>query len=108
MARKNAAWAGVGKMITLGRADIRELAPPPGPGTLLFNPPYGARLGEIEDLKVLYRKIGDSMKQKAAGYTAYLFTGNPQLAKFVGLKASRRIVLFNGPIECRLLRYELY
>jgi putative N6-adenine-specific DNA methylase len=108
MARKNAAWAGVGKLVTLNRGDICELAPPPGPGTLLFNPPYGERLGEIEELKSLYRRIGDAMKQKAAGYTAYLFSGNPQLAKFVGLKASRRIVLFNGPIECRLLRYELY
>jgi putative N6-adenine-specific DNA methylase len=108
MARKNAAWAGVGRLITLNRADIRSLAPPPGPGILLFNPPYGARLGEIEQLKSLYRQIGDAMKQNAAGYTAYLFSGNPQLAKFVGLKASRRIVLFNGPIECRLLRYELY
>jgi putative N6-adenine-specific DNA methylase len=108
MARKNAAWAGVGRLVTLNRADVRSLAPPPGPGILLFNPPYGARLGEIEQLKNLYRQIGDAMKQNAAGYTAYLFSGNPQLAKFVGLKASRRIVLFNGPIECRLLRYELY
>ncbi len=108
IARKNAARAGVENVLTLLHRDIRDLSLPEGPGVLLFNPPYGARLGDIEALKPLYRQIGDAMKQKAKGYTAYLLVGNPELAKFVGLKASRRIVLFNGPIECRLLKYELY
>jgi len=108
IARKNAARAGVENFLTLLHRDIRDLSLPEGPGILLFNPPYGARLGEVEPLKALYRQIGDAMKQHAKGYTAYLLAGNPQLAKFVGLKASRRIVLFNGPIECRLLKYELY
>ncbi|HLG43328.1 MAG TPA: RNA methyltransferase, partial [Planctomycetota bacterium] len=48
------------------------------------------------------------LKQRCKGFTAWIFTGNPDLAKSVGLRASRRIVLFNGPIECRLLRYDLY
>jgi len=108
MAHENARRAGVADLISLGRGVIAELAPPPGPGILIFNPPYGKRLGEEEELKPLYKEIGDTMKQRCKGYTAYLFTGNLELAKSVGLKASRRIVLYNGPIECRLLKYEMY
>jgi putative N6-adenine-specific DNA methylase len=108
MAHENARRAGVADFISLGRGAIGELAPPPGPGILIFNPPYGKRLGEEEELKPLYKEIGDTMKQRCKGYTAYLFTGNLELAKSVGLKASRRIVLYNGPIECRLLKYEMY
>jgi len=108
MARNNSERAGTGRMISFARADIRALQLPEPPGILLFNPPYGARMGEVETLKPFYKEIGDVMKQRCKGYTAYLFTGNPELAKVVGLKASRRIVLFNGPIECRLLKYELY
>ena len=108
VARQNAARAGVAAMITLKQQEMSDFAPPPGPGILLFNPPYGRRLGEEDELKPLYRKIGDIMKQRCTGYTAYLFTGSADLAKCVGLRASRRIVLFNGPIECRLLKYELY
>jgi putative N6-adenine-specific DNA methylase len=108
MANENARRAGVNELISLGRCEISELNPPPGPGILIFNPPYGKRLGEEEELKPLYKEIGDVMKKRCKGYTAYLFTGNLELAKSVGLKASRRIVLYNGPIECRLLKYEMY
>ena len=108
IARQNAARAGVQGLVALAKGDIRTFTPPPGAGVLLFNPPYGRRLSEEEALKPLYKQIGDVMKQRCTGYTAYLFTGSPELAKCVGLKASRRYVLFNGPIECRLLKYELY
>ncbi|UFS71646.1 THUMP domain-containing protein [Geomonas sp. RF6] len=108
MAWENARRAGVADHLELQRLPIAELSPPPGPGVMIFNPPYGKRLGEQEALKPLYKEIGDVMKQRCKGYTAYLFTGNLELAKSVGLRASRRIVLFNGPIECRLLKYELY
>jgi putative N6-adenine-specific DNA methylase len=108
VARQNSGRAGVEAMITLAQRELSDFAPPAGPGTLLFNPPYGKRLGEEEELKPLYRLIGDVMKKRCTGYTAYLLTGSSDLAKCVGLRASRRIVLFNGPIECRLLRYELY
>ena len=108
MANENARRAGVAGKLSLGRGEITELSPPQGPGILIFNPPYGKRLGEEEALKPLYKEIGDVMKKRCKGYTAYLFTGNLELAKCVGLKASRRIVLYNGPIECRLLKYEMY
>jgi 23S rRNA (guanine2445-N2)-methyltransferase / 23S rRNA (guanine2069-N7)-methyltransferase len=77
-------------------------------GVAIVNPPYGERLGEVEELKPLYEAIGDTFKQKLKGWNGFVFTGSPDLAKVVGLKASRRYPLFNGPIECRLLRYELY
>jgi putative N6-adenine-specific DNA methylase len=108
MAKENARRAGVGDVITLSQAPIASLTPPPGPGVLIVNPPYGKRLGDEEALRPLYKEIGDVLKQRCRGYTAYLFTGNLELAKSVGLKATRRIVLFNGPIECRLLKYEMY
>lgn len=107
-ARRNAERAGIAQFVTFGNRDIEEVSPPPPPGIVLCNPPYGVRLGEEETLKPLYRKIGDMLKRRFNGYTAYILTGNAALASCVGLRASRRIVLFNGPIECRLLRYELY
>jgi putative N6-adenine-specific DNA methylase len=108
IARSNSMRADVEDMVTFSPCDIRSFTPPSPPGIILFNPPYGQRLGEEGALKSLYKEIGDVMKQRCKGYTAYLFTGNLELAKYVGLKATRRIVLFNGPIECRLLKYELY
>lgn len=105
---RNANRAEVDQYTTFAKHDISDLAPPEPPGIMIFNPPYGVRLGEMEALKVLYRRIGDVMKQRCKGYTAYLLTGDPELAKCIGLKAARRIVLYNGPIECRLLKYEIY
>ncbi|QXE89529.1 RNA methyltransferase [Geomonas subterranea] len=108
MAVQNAKRAGVLERLVLGRLPMAELEPPPGPGVLILNPPYGKRLGEVEALRPLYKEIGDTLKKRCKGYTAYLFTGNLELAKSVGLKATRRMVLYNGPIECRLLKYEMY
>lgn len=84
------------------------LNPPAASGTLVMNPPYGERLQDRGDLTGLYRSIGDTLKQRWTGWTAWLLTGNPELAKQVGLKATRRVPLYNGPLDCRLLRYELY
>jgi putative N6-adenine-specific DNA methylase len=75
---------------------------------VIINPPYGMRMGAEDDLRELYCQIGDVMKKRCRGWTGYVLTGNLELAKYIGLKASRRFVLFNGPIECRLLKYDLY
>ena len=77
-------------------------------GLVGCNPPYGERLENPEELKTLYRLLGDTFKKKAAGWRGFVFTGNLDLAKEVGLKASQRFQLFNGSIDCRLLTYELY
>jgi putative N6-adenine-specific DNA methylase len=107
-ARKNAMTAGVSHLIDFHVCDFAETAVPPEPGIVIMNPEYGLRLGEIEKLGDTYKRIGDFFKQKCAGYTGYVFTGNPALSKKVGLRTSRRIEFYNGNIECRLLKYELY
>jgi putative N6-adenine-specific DNA methylase len=73
-----------------------------------MNPEYGERLGKAAELEEVYGRIGDFLKQKCQGYKAYVLTGNPELAKKIGLRSSRKMLFFNGPIECRLLEYELY
>jgi putative N6-adenine-specific DNA methylase len=108
LARRNAETSDIGSKIRWSYSDFAKLEPPAGHGTLICNPPYGERIGEEKDLEAFYRKIGDTLKQNWKGWTAWVFTGNLALAKRVGLKPSRRIVLFNGPIECRLLKFELY
>jgi putative N6-adenine-specific DNA methylase len=107
-ARKNAMTAGVSHLIDFGVCDFAETDTPPGAGIIVMNPEYGFRLGEIEKLKKTYERIGDFFKQKCAGYTGYIFTGNPELSKAVGLRTCRRFEFYNANIECRLLKYELY
>lgn len=107
-ARKNAAAAGVGSFIEFSVSDYAATPLPAGGGAIVLNPPYGARMGEIDQLAGLYRGIGDFFKQRGQGFRGYVFTGNLELAKQVGLKAARRIPFFNSGIECRLLEYELY
>lgn len=77
-------------------------------GVVMFNPEYGERLGDEADLEATYARIGDFLKKKCKGYTGYIFTGNLDLAKKIGLKAARRIEFYTGKIDCRLLEYELY
>ena len=108
-AQENAAYAGVEHMIDFQVCDFAETEIPERPrGVIMFNPEYGERLGENDELEVTYKRMGDFMKQKCAGYRGYIFTGNLELAKKVGLKASRRIEFWNGTIDCRLLKYEMY
>jgi len=108
-ARKNAIAAGVASMITFKVCDFAETPVPAGEkGVMLVNPEYGERLGEVEQLELTYARIGDFMKQKCGGYYGYVFTGNPDLAKKIGLKTKRKIEFYNSTIDCRLLEYELY
>lgn len=107
-ARRNAREAGVGEAVKVEARDVRELVLP-GPGAIIVtNPPYGERLGDPAVLGGFYRELGDALKRRASGATAWVLAGNLELAKSIGLRAGRRIVLFNGPIECRLLRFDLY
>src|SRR5271157_5294482 len=107
-AKKNAATAGAGHLIEFAVCDYSETPVPAGTGVVILNPEYGERMGKIKELESVYKGIGDFFKQKCGGYTGYLFTGNLELAKKVGLRAKRRIQFFNSRIECRLLAYELY
>jgi len=108
-AQRNAMTAGVEHLIDFEVCDFADTPiEPAADGIIVMNPEYGMRLGEIKELEVLYARIGDFFKQKCAGYTGYVFTGNPQLGKKVGLRTSRKIPFFNASIECRLLKYDLY
>ncbi len=107
-AKKNAIAAGVADLIEFEICDFKETTIPENGGVMFMNPEYGERLGEIEELEVTYKAIGDFMKNKCRGYNGYIFTGNLDLAKKIGLKAKRRIEFFTGKIDCRLLEYELY
>lgn len=86
--------------------DLRDTASPWGdadPGLVVTNPPYGERLGVEGELGVLYTLLGDVLKRGFPGWSSWVLCGNPVLAKRIGLRAVRRHVLWNGPIECRLL-----
>ncbi|UII32415.1 class I SAM-dependent RNA methyltransferase [Fulvivirga ulvae] len=108
-AQRNAREAGVEHLIEFHTGDFRDIpVPEPNKGVIFINPEYGQRLGEEEKLADIYQEIGDFFKNKAQGYTGYIFTGNMNLAKKIGLRTKRRIEFFNGKIDCRLLEYELY
>ncbi|WP_320170087.1 THUMP domain-containing protein [Maridesulfovibrio sp.] len=107
-ARKNARAAGVEHHIRFDVCDFRDTDIPDGGGIVMMNPEYGERLGNVTKLEKIYAGIGDFLKNKCQGYRGYIFTGNLDLAKFIGLRASRRLVFFNAKIECRLLEYEIF
>ncbi len=107
-AKSNAAAAGIENLIEFGVCDYSETPIPAGGGVVILNPEYGERLGKLKELEKTYEGIGDFFKKKCQGYRGYIFTGNLELAKKVGLRAKRRIPFFNSNIECRLLEYDLY
>ena len=108
-AKKNAVAAGVANLIDFAVVDFADTEIPAGvPGIFYVNPEYGERLGDVKQLEETYSRIGDFMKQSCGGYFGYVFTGNLELAKKIGLKAKRRIEFYTSTIDCRLLEYELY
>ena len=107
-ARQNARTAEVEHLIEFQTCDFRESTVPEGEGVVILNPEYGERMGDAGKLGDIYKGIGDFFKNRCLGYRGYIFTGNLELAKQVGLRTKRRIPFYNGPIECRLLEYELY
>src|ERR1700744_5371161 len=108
IAKKNARTAGVEHLIDFAVCDFEETEVPAEPGIVMFNPEYGERLGVHTKLEITYKRIGDFLKKKCLGYRGYVFTGNPDLAKKIGLRASRKIEFYNGKLDCRLFEYELY
>jgi putative N6-adenine-specific DNA methylase len=77
-------------------------------GTLITNPPYGIRLGKITEVQELYKELGDFIKQKCTGTSAFIYTGEPTLRKYIGLKTTKRIPLANGKLEGVLLQIDSY
>ncbi len=107
-AQRNAETAGVHRLLTFDVCDYSETKVPGDEGIVVLNPEYGVRLNEERRLEPVYQGIGDFFKQSCNGYMGYVFTGNLELGKKVGLKTKSKKIFYNGPIECRLLEYELY
>lgn len=99
--------AGLADHITVERQDLEQQLPEPPAdhGLLVVNPPYGERLGEVNALQSLYARLGELLRRLPEWQMA-LFTGNPELAARTGLKSRKPVTFFNGPIECRLFRYD--
>jgi putative N6-adenine-specific DNA methylase len=108
IAQKNAKTAGVDHLIDFSVCDFADTEVPEDAGIVMFNPEYGERLGVHSKLEATYARMGDFMKKNCLGYRGYIFTGNPDLAKKIGLRPARRIEFYNGKLDCRLLEYELY
>lgn len=105
----NAGIAGVESLITYLQCDFEETPVPEGfAGVVYFNPEYGDRLGVEKELEATYKRMGDFLKKQCKGYTGYIFTGNLELGKKIGLKPKRRIEFYTSKIDCRLFEYELY
>ena len=95
------AWVG------LAVQPLEALEAPDGAGVMITNPPYGVRLGQVNELHELYATLGDTMRRRLLGWDCWIFCGEPALAKKVGLRANARHPLKNGPIDCRLLHYPI-
>ena len=109
VALNNLELAGLAGRVHFERRDIGDAAPgrEGDQGLVVINPPYGERLGADSDLPALYARIGAMLRERFSGWRAALFTGNPDLGKHMGLRARRTHSLFNGPIQCRLLHFEV-
>jgi putative N6-adenine-specific DNA methylase len=107
-ARINAQQCGLADKVKFTQTELSQVEAPADSGVIICNPPYGERLGDAKELGDFYKLLGDVFKQRFKGWTAFVLTGNKELAKRVGLKASRRIPVYNGAIACTLLKYELY
>lgn len=106
-AKENLNAAGLEGVVNLKQVNMLETSAPASGGVLIANPPYGVRLSDQEKLDALYPEMGHVLKQKFAGWRAYILSADPMLAKRIRLAASKRTVLFNGALECRLLEYKM-
>lgn len=106
-ARQNIMEAGFMGRIKVQRNDFFAYYPPEGMGWLILNPPYGQRIRQ-DDLPSFYKQIGDTLKQHYTGFRAGIISQQFNGLRHVGLKPSLRVPVFNGPLECRFVMYELF
>ncbi|MEM6642441.1 MAG: class I SAM-dependent RNA methyltransferase [Bacteroidota bacterium] len=106
LARKSLGKIGLRREVKIKTMDFRGFKPLDKNGTIVTNPPYGERIGE-EILK-FYAEMGDAFKQNFKGFDAWVISSNKKALKQVGLKDTKRIVLFNGKLECEYCKYQLY
>lgn len=106
-AKVNLDVAGLADVITLKQGNVLEIPAPADSGIIVTNPPYGIRIGEQTELAEFYPKLGDWLKNKCAGWNAYILSADMNLPKLIRLNATKRTPLFNGALECRLFEYKV-
>ncbi len=107
IAVQNSFKAGIGRAIKFENCDARELHVPFENGIAITNPPYGERL-RLDDMNAFYKELGDAFKNHFEGYDVWLISSNMEAIKHIRLKTSRKITLFNGSLECKFNKYEMY
>ena len=107
IAKKNLEEAGLLAAVQLSQNDIVNVMPPAESGVMVANPPYGVRIGEEDDLVLLYPKMGEALKRKFAGWNTYFLTNDLNMPKVMRLTPSKRTPLFNGALECRLFEIKM-
>ncbi len=108
MAKENARRAGVDHVVEFKSDSIATYAPPVTKGLLVTNPPYGARLGDEDNLRDVYKDLGYTLKHRFKGWDAWVLSGNKDLILDMHLKATRKVFVYNGPLECRFLKYSMF
>ena len=107
LARANLDELDLADKVSLKQANVFEMPAPASSGIIVTNPPYGVRMEDRDALAAFYPQLGDALKKRFSGWTAYILSSDMQLAKGIGLAASKRTPLFNGALECRLFEYKL-
>lgn len=106
-AKENIKLAKVDDVVSIRNCDMKDFEVPPGRGVVIINPPYGERMVK-DNIEELYKMMGDTFKKKFAGYNCWILSSNMEAFKHVGLRPTRKITLFNGQLECKFQKYEIY
>ncbi len=106
-AKENLSFANLLDDITIKKTSFEDADAPVAPGTIVCNPPYDERL-QLDDIIGFYKTIGDVLKKKYKGYQAWFISSDLKALKFIGLHPSKKIILYNGPLECRFVKFEMY
>lgn len=105
--KQNLTEAGLLEAVQISQVNFTDLAPPAEEGVMVANPPYGVRIGEDEELAILYPKMSETLKRKFSGWNAYFLTNDLRMPKLMRLAPSKKTPLFNGPLECRLFEIKM-
>lgn len=105
--KQNLTEAGLLETAQISHVNFTELVPPAEQGVMVTNPPYGVRIGEDEELALLYPKMSETLKRQFSGWKTYFLTNDLRLPKLMRLTPSKRTPLFNGPLECRLFEIKM-
>lgn len=106
-AKENIKLAKVDDVVSIRNCDMKDFDVPPGRGVVIINPPYGERMVK-DNIEELYKMMGDTFKKKFAGYNCWILSSNLDAFKHVGLRPTRKITLYNGQLECKFMKFEIY